>query len=320
MMLRTTVLVLWFTLMAACTARNADAPASEPVVVSLLGKAFFEPGRSPAQQARLDSSLRVAKTNFEQNPSEENYIWYARREGYLMHFNEAITILSEGIEKYPESYRLLRHRGHRYISIRKFDEAIRDLERAARLMPAEPLEVEPDGAPNKLNIPLSNTQFNVWYHLGLAFYLKGDFHFAEETYTRCLSTCENDDSRIAVLDWLYMIKRRLNKHDEAAALLAEVSDSLTVIENDSYYQRLKMYKGWISPEQLLQADTTLADYDLSLATQGYGVGNYFYCNGDTTRAFDVFQSVVNGKLFAAFGFIAAETELARRAGLTQKAP
>lgn len=299
-------------LIGACSRKEDQTTAREPVVTSLLGVDFYEPERSPVQQAKLDSSLNVARQNFERDPSEENYIWYGRRLAYLMRLEEAINIFSDGLQKYPDSYRLLRHRGHRYISIREFDLAILDLNRATKLMPATPLEVEPDGAPNKLNIPLSNTQFNVWYHLGLAQYLNGDYQRAESSYTRCLATCENDDSRIAVLDWLYMTKRRLNKNDEALALLEPVNDSMKVIENDSYFQRLKMYKGQIKPETLLAPDSTTEDYDLSLATQGYGVGNFYYCNGDTTRAFEIYQDVVNGNLFAAFGFIAAEAELARR--------
>lgn len=283
-----------------------------PVVVSLLGVEFYEPSRSHEQQAKLDSNLQVAKKNFEHDPSEENFIWYGRREGYLMHIDEAIRIFSEGIEKYPASYRLLRHRGHRYISARKLDLAIADLEKASTLMPEKPLETEPDGQPNKLNKPLSSTQFNIWYHLGLAYYLKHDFRKAEEAYEKCLVTCENDDSRIAALDWLYMINRRQGKHDEAKKLLEQVTDSMTVIENDSYYTRLKMYKGMLTPDDVLKADSTADDYDLSLATQGYGVGNWYYYQGDTARANKIFRQIVKGKLFAAFGFIAAEAELASK--------
>lgn len=292
--------------------KEKSKPSSDkvPVVTSLLGVSFYEPERTPQQQAKLDSSLNAAKEKFNADPSEENYIWYGRREGYLIHIDEAIRIFTEGLEKYPDSYRLLRHRGHRYISARKFDEAIRDLERAAEIMPETPLEVEADGQPNKLNIPLSTTQFNVWYHLGLAYYLKGNFAKAEEAYLKCLATSENDDSKIAVLDWLYMINRRQGKPEEANALLSQVSDSMTVIENDSYFTRLKMYKGWIRPDEVLKPEETSADYDLSLATQGYGVGNWYYYNGDTAKADNIFRQIVNGKLFTAFGFIAAEAEVA----------
>lgn len=304
-------LILFAALIAICCSKPAEdnEVQDQPVAVSLMGKEFYEPERTPEQQARLDSLALVAKVDFEEDPSEENYIWYGRREGYLMHLHEAVAIFTEGLEKYPDSYRLYRHRGHRYISLRKFDSAIADFEKAAALMEGKPLEIEPDGQPNRLDQPLSTTQFNVWYHLGLAHYLKKDFAKAQEAYKKCLAVCENDDSRIAVLDWLYMTYRRQGKVAEAERALAMVTDSMTVIENESYYRRLKMYKGWLKPEDLLQADSTSDDYDLNIATQGYGVGNWYLYNGDTTKALETFEEVVDGKLFAAFGFIAAEAEL-----------
>lgn len=298
-------------LIAGCNSKP-EQQEKKPVVTSLLGTVFYEPERTSQQQARLDSNLQVAKKNFEVDPSEENYIWYGRRTAYLMRLEEAIEIYTEGLEKFPDSYRLLRHRGHRYVSLRKFPEAIADLKKAETLMAGKPLEIEADGAPNKLNIPLSTTQFNVFYHLALAQYLVGDFATAEETWKKCMAVSDNDDSRVAVADWLYMTLRRQNKNDEAANVLSTIGDSLNIIENDSYYTRLKMYKGTLQPDQVLQVDPAADDYNLSLATQGYGVGNWYYYNGDTTRAFDVFNKVVSGKEFAAFGFIASEAELARR--------
>ena len=53
--------------------------------------------------------------------------------------------------------------------------AIADLRRASQLVAGKPDEVEPDGAPNKAGIPRSTLQSNIWYHLGLAQYLRGDF-------------------------------------------------------------------------------------------------------------------------------------------------
>lgn len=290
----------------------AGCDSKKPVVTSLLGTHFYEPIRNPQQQSRLDSNLQVAKKNFDADPSEENFIWYGRRTAYLMHLDEAIAIYTEGLEKFPDSYKLLRHRGHRYISSRKFGEAIADLAKAEILMSGKPLEIEADGAPNKLNIPLSTTQFNVFYHLALAHYLVGDLGKSEEAWKKCMAVSDNDDSRVAVTDWLYMTLRRQNKNEEAKQLLASTADSLNIIENDSYYTRLKMYKGDLTPDQVLQVDPSASDYNLSMATQGYGVGNWYYYNGDTTKAFDVFNKVVAGKEFVAFGFIASEVEMSRR--------
>ncbi|MBX2962087.1 MAG: hypothetical protein KF687_06210 [Cyclobacteriaceae bacterium] len=295
---------------AACSAPEKTVEPV-PVLTGLDGKQYFEPERSAAAQAKLDSNLNVAKKNFEADPSEENYIWLGRREAYLSHYQEAIEIFTQGLEKYPNSYKLFRHRGHRYITIRDFPKAIADFQMAASLMPRAPLEIEPDGQPNKLNKPLSNTQFNVWYHLGLAHYLKGDFESAEKAYIQCLDVSDNDDLITATADWLYMTYRRMNKPEEAGKVLELIRDDMNIIENDSYHLRLQMYKGMLPPDDLLKVSGSNTDIDLALATQGYGVGNWYLCEGDTTRAVEIFKQVTAGKQFAAFGFIAAEADLNR---------
>ncbi|MEQ1586340.1 MAG: hypothetical protein ABL895_10700 [Cyclobacteriaceae bacterium] len=294
---------------SACIVNNPEQAAAEaPEVYSLLGLEYYAPAK---HNPKLDSNLAIAKKNFEADPSEENYIWLGRRTAYLTRYNEAINIFSEGIDKYPQSYRLYRHRGHRYISQRKFDAAITDLNKAVELMQGAPIEIEPDGQPNKLNKPLSSTQFNVWYHLGLAHYLKGEFEAAEKGYLECLKVSDNDDLVTATVDWLYMTYRRMGKKEEASKLLELITPAMTIIENDSYFKRLNMYKGKLPVDSVLNVSSMNEDVDLALATQGYGVGNWYLYNGDTTKSLETFQRVVAGKHFSAFGFIASEADLAR---------
>lgn len=288
--------------------REQTAAKPEPEIVSLLGVKFFAPTDAGP---KMDSNLTVARKNFEANPSEENYIWLGRRTAYLTRYNEAIKIFSEGIEKYPNSYKLYRHRGHRYISQRKFDEAISDFEKAVELMKGTPIEIEPDGVPNKLKQPLSSVQFNIWYHLALAHYLKGEFDLAEKAYVECLNVSDNDDLITATVDWLYMTYCRNGKPEEAKKLLEKITDNMTIVENDSYYKRLAMYKGLVPADSVLTVNASNTDVDLSIATQGYGVGNWYLCKGDTAKAKDIFTKVVTGKQFSAFGFIAAESDLAK---------
>lgn len=279
-------------------------------VYALDGKILPQPAFSDAQQARLDSNLAVAQLNFDNDPSEIHYIWLGRRLAYMSRYAEAMEVFTKGLEQYPESYKLYRHRGHRYISIRKFDEAIKDFEKAAELMPKDTLEIEPDGIPNKLNQPLSSTQFNVWYHLALAYYLKGDYQSAIDTYQKCMETSVNDDLLVATSDWLYMTLIREGKQEQAAELLSAITPDMNIIENDSYLKRLLMYRGDIAPEEVLDVEG-VADYDLTIATQGYGVGNYYLAKGDTLRAKEIFDQVLAGKQWAAFGYIAAEADMMR---------
>src|SRR5690554_911985 len=72
----------------------------------------------------------------------DRYSLAGRLEGYLKNYDDSIRVLSEGLEKFPDDAPLLRHRGHRYITVREFDKAIADFERAAGLVEGKPDEIE----------------------------------------------------------------------------------------------------------------------------------------------------------------------------------
>jgi hypothetical protein len=79
-----------------------------------------------------------------------------------------------------------------------------------------------------------------------------------------------------------------------------------------------MYRGKLKPEDVLNVSDNEEDADLVVATQGYGVGNWYLVNGDTARANEIFEQVVEGKHFSAFGFIAAEVELIAAGSYTNR--
>lgn len=280
-----------------------------PEATSILGKPLYAVELPADVRAPLEANLAAAEAEYARNPkSEEAVIWLGRRQAYLWRYRDAIDTYTKGLALHPDSFRLYRHRGHRYITVREFDRAVSDFERAAALIRSVPDEVEPDGAPNKYGKPRSTSHSNIWYHLGLAYYLKGDFTNALRAYQECMKFSTNDDMRVATLDWLYMTYRRLGRHGAARLLLDQVSAKMDILENDSYHRRLLMYKGALKPEQLL--DTANAD-DVTIATQGYGVGNWYLVEGNAAKAREIFDRVVNGRQWAAFGFIAAEVDLKR---------
>lgn len=259
---------------------------------------------------KAKKNYQVAKTNFEADPNEENTIWLGRRTAYLGKYKEAIDFYTKSLKKFPDSYKLYRHRGHRYISTRQFDKAIADFKKAAELVKGKLLEIEPDGIPNAANIPLSNTQFNIWYHLGLAYYLSSDFEQAVSAYMECMKWSKNDDLLVATVDWLYMTYRRINNIEAAEKLLTLIKKDMKILENDSYYKRLLMYKGLKSPESLLVVEKGNESIPgINLATQGYGVANWYYYNGNKKKAKEVFEKVLNSSNRFAFGYIAAEVDV-----------
>ncbi len=312
MFIRILIITLILPIIYGCNPEPAsDIKLTPDPVITLLGGVIHPPASPQEPPSPHDSLYQIALTQFEKDPTEEHYIWLGRRKAYLQHYHEAIDIFSQGLEKYPDSYRLYRHRGHRYISTRQLDLAIEDFQKAAALAADKPLETEQDGVPNRLNIPLSNTHFNIYYHLGLAFYLQGEYDKAIEAYETCMEYSKNVDLLVATVDWLYMSYRRVGANDKAEALLEFVKQDMKVVENESYFKRIMMYQGFINPKDLLNPDKESPTYDLDMATQGYGVGNFYLAEQDTTRALEVFSEVVKGKQWAAFGYIAAEADLVK---------
>jgi tetratricopeptide (TPR) repeat protein len=262
-----------------------------------------------AERARLEANLQAAEADLAKNPmSADAIIWVGRRQAYLWQYRNAIATFTKGIDSFPSEPRFYRHRGHRYITVRNFPAAVADFERAVLLIAGKQDEIEPDGAPNPKGIPRSTLHFNIWYHLGLAYYLSGDFANAHRAYEQCMKVSTNDDAITATSDWLWMTLMRQGQKAAAAKVLERITPTMEILENQSYHRRLLMYKGLEKPEALL--DTTNAD-DLTIATQGYGVGNYYRVMGDAAKAKEIFEKVVAGRQWAAFGYIAAEVDLAK---------
>jgi tetratricopeptide (TPR) repeat protein len=224
---------------ASCTLAVLIAIAGQqqdrtPEATSLLGRPLFTPEQSPAARKKAEAELTQAEAVYKHKPDDADaIIWLGRRTAYLGRYREAIQIFSDGIQKHPQDARMYRHRGHRYITVRELDRAITDLARASRLISDKPDQTEPDGQPNARNIPTSTLNSNIYYHLGLAHYLKGDFESASRAYRHCMDYSKNPDMLVATTHWHYMTLRRLQRDDEARRLLGPISASIDIIENAS---------------------------------------------------------------------------------------
>ena len=302
-----------FLLLASCRSGPVPPPASpsgDIEATSLLGQPLSRPVLPDDTRRRYEEALAEARQRSSADPGDADaLIWFGRRTAYLGRFRDAIAIYTRGIQAHPRDARFYRHRGHRYITIRDFDRAIADLERAASLTAGRPDEVEPDGIPNARNIPTSTLQSNIWYHLGLAHYLKGDFARALTAYRSCMEVSKNPDMLVATSHWLYMTLRRLGRQAEAAQVLEPIRADLDVIENAAYHRLLLMYKGELPVDSLLSASASAALDDVTTA---YGVGNWYLYTGSRARAEQIFERIVATGNWAAFGAIAAVAELARR--------
>src|SRR4030042_4145469 len=106
----------------------------EPEVVSLLGKKLYAAPAEGEELAKLQGTLEEAARALETSPDNlEAIIVYGRALAGMWRYHDDIEVYSKGIKVHPDEAMLYRHRGHRYISIRKFGKAASDMAKAAAL-------------------------------------------------------------------------------------------------------------------------------------------------------------------------------------------
>lgn len=190
------------------------------------------------------------------------------------------------------------------------DKAIADFKKATALIKGKPDEIEPDGLPNAKNIPTSTLQSNIWYHLGLAYFLKADYKNALKAYKECLKVSKNPDMYVAAANWLHLTLRRMKKDKEADELLKTIRPEMNLIENTDYHEVLLLYINnteLADPLEFLQKEKS----GLGLASFGFGFGCYLLYKGDTESAKKIFEMICKTDQWSSFGYIAAEAELKR---------
>ena len=306
----TNLTIITFLLFLGCAenVQKKEAPAEElpsPVAFSLSGNAFYA---KPAPEA-LSKKLQNYKEAYEKDPENvDNHIWYGRFIAYTTDYPHAIEFYSKSIEKFPKDARLYRHRAHRYISTRDFDAAIADMKVAESLIEGTENEIEPDGMPNAQNIPVSTLHGNIWYHMGLAYYLKNDMPNALAAYERCRDSWSNDDNKVSSTHWIYMILRRMGEQEKANAALDAITQEMNIIENFAYHDLCLFYKGEKSLEDLSKKD---GDNQPGNDAVDYGIGNWHLYNGDEEKAEKIFKQILERDSWNSFGYIAAEADMHR---------
>ena len=227
-----------------------------------------------------------AQHDVDANPRDiQKYIALGTAQAGARQMQEAVRTFTRALAIAPNDPILWRWRGHRNLSVRNFDQAMADLTHG---------------------YGMDSTVYGILYHLGVLRFVRGDFNAAADAFRRAQPLAPDAGELAGSTDWRWMSLMRAGRATEAAAMLARRPDSLPTTA--AYAKRLKMYRGEITPEQLI---TTADTSDIELATLAYGLGNWYMVHGDTAKARTAFERSVKSGGWPAFGFIAAEEELRR---------
>lgn len=201
-------------------------------------------------------------------------------------FREAVEVYSRAIALDPSNYLLFRHRGHRYISTMRYPEAVADLKWAAAL---------------------KDDHWDTLYHLGLAHYLSGDFEQAARAYCECLSVTDVEEHLPAIVDWYYLTLMRLDRRDEAMAVAHLVGPETEAGENEPYKQRVLVYRGIKTPDEVL-ASLPAGD-DHMYCTGAFGIAMEYYFRGRVDKAGELIAEITSrNSAWYGFASLAAVVE------------
>ena len=165
-----------------------------------------------------DSLIECLNTQLAESPDDISLLFQKGRALYgSQRFNEAIEVWTRCIHLEPENPVFFRRRGHRFISIRKFDQAIDDLNRADELNEIERSEEEL--WQREWGTYVWQLEKDIWYHLGLAYYLKKDYDSAADAYRKSCDVALTEDSRISSAYWLYLALCKSVRKDQAGLVL-----------------------------------------------------------------------------------------------------
>jgi len=273
---------------------------------TLIGTPLRDPDWPESTRAYLEKDVEIARAVLAIAPErEDSWIWLGRRLAYLNRFDEAIDVFTRGLERFPDSYRLLRFRGRKLARTRRFEAALSDYARAIELMEGVQDHYEPDGLVNARHQYLGSYRSNLHYYHGQTSWAVGDYAATLAGMERSAREplVQNDDHQIAIRYWRYLALRKLGRHDEARAAVADAPAGLELLENDAYYDGVRYMQGSLPEEEVLAKGDAVSSFAVAMER---------LFRGDRDGAAALLERII---LASPQGFWPAETELLRlRAG------
>ena len=298
-------------LTAACAEREtveepvaSAAQAEAPVeATSFLGEPLVRRPAGEAQAAALADEIADFEARAEH--TEDDFVALGGRYAAAGRYGEAIAIYSDGIELYPGSYKLRRHRAHRFLTTRKIEEAHADLIKAQSLIDHEAAPV----VEYRLNGD-ANGAYQHWilYHLGVTRYLSGDYTQASEIFAACLDTATSNDMRIGAVDWQYLSLLRDGKPEAAEAALELISADIDADETKPYFKRVMLYKGARQLDQVLDLAKPAEDWSARDVTVGYGAAVWLESRDESETARNLRQIILASPYWNIWAYLVAEKD------------
>ena len=270
---------------------------------SLTGKPFYSPAQDPKIVMKSDSTIAAIRSTG--NLTEDSYVEIGRQLVATARYKEAVDDYSEGLEKFPNSFKLLRHRGHRYLTLRMLDMVIKDLSKASDLIKSKPDSWEVDATGKQTD----TYQHQIDYYLGVYYFLTKSYKQAVAAFEKSLKEAHEPNEIVGTTDWLYNAYQRNGQKSQAEKLINTMTMDEKADHEQAYFRRILLYKGMITPSELVDESTAPDKMSIQDVTKLYGLANWYGYQGNEKKAKELYAKIIQSKSWPAFAYLASEVEL-----------
>ncbi len=274
--------------------------------VSFTGKPLYRQKVSEELLSKSDSLIELIDKKGDL--SEEDYIQKGNHYASSRRYRDAIEVYTEGLSKYPESFKLRRYRAHRYLSVRETEKAITDLTEAVDLLDENTVkELENDSSGK----PWGTYEHWIWYHIGLYHYLNANYEKAAEAYQKCIATAINGKNVVGPSDWLYNTYQKMGNPEKAAAVLEKITPDFNTDRDHIYFKRVMLFKGLSDPEAFMDLDKPTDQWTAGDITRAYALANWYQYNDQPEVAEEIYSMILEGPVWNVWAYVATESEVSR---------
>jgi len=274
-----------------------------PQAYSFSGKPLFSKIVDVKTTEKCDSIMYVIQSK--ENLSEDDFIEVGRQLVKKARYREAVANFSEGLVRFPNSFKLFLYRGHYCLSLRKLDRSLNDLLKAKELIKNQPDSWEEDAVGKRTD----TYQHLIEYHLGLCYFLRRNYAEAVSAFETSLKEAHEPNEIVKTSDWLYNAYMRDGRSREAEKLLTTITPEFKSDHKRPYFVKIMLYKGLSKPNELIDETEPPTQWNIQQVALALGVANWYTFQGDSKKAKELFSKIIQSNEWTALPYLAAEVQM-----------
>lgn len=247
----------------------------------------------------------------------KGYADYGRKALNLGYVENALQVLSKGIDQFPNTADLYYYRGMAAVIGRQFPEAVSDFWKAGKAIEGQRDArgiLDKTEEEKKIDATL---QYEIYKWMGLAFQCQGDFTNAEKMYEVCGDFSTNSDLYCMSYYWQYQAYMRAGREKDATSILGSVTPKMYIsASTQPYLDALLYFKGEKSEADLVNLNEAPKS---SIEANGWSIKAYAIAvkallEKKESRFVEVLDKIVATPFWNQAAFIAAEADHHRLKG------